>query len=78
MRTGITVHLSLADRKHLQAIVDDRNSPQKRIWRSRIVLETTDGLGTAAIMHTAGVSLTSVQPIWRAHGLALTSGQRGE
>ena len=28
MRTGVTVYLSPTDRKRLQAIVDDRNSPQ--------------------------------------------------
>jgi len=27
MRTGVTVYLSPTDRKRLQAIVDDRNSP---------------------------------------------------
>ena len=62
MRTGITVHLNPTDRKRLQVIVDDRNSPQKHVWRARIVLATADGLGTAAIMRTAGVSKTAV---WR-------------
>ena len=47
MRTGVTVYLSPTDRKRLQAIVDDRNSPQKHVWRARIVLATADGLGTA-------------------------------
>ena len=56
MRTGITVHLSPPDRKRLLALVDDRNSPQKHVWRARIVLGTADGLGTAAIMRWAGVS----------------------
>ena len=62
MRTGVTVHLSPTDRRRLQAIVDDRNSLQKHVWRARIVLGTADGLGTAAIMRTAGVSKTAV---WR-------------
>jgi transposase len=62
VRTGITVHLSPTDRKRLQVLVDDRNRPQKHVWRARIVLATTDGLGTAAIMRTAGVSKTAV---WR-------------
>ena len=62
MRTGITVHLSPPDRKRLQALVGDRNSLQKHVWRARIVLATADGLGTAAIMRTAGVSKTAV---WR-------------
>jgi hypothetical protein len=52
MRTGVTVYLSATDRKRLQAIVDDRNNPQKHVWRARIVLETADGLGTATIMRT--------------------------
>jgi hypothetical protein len=38
MRTGVTVYVSSTDRKRLQAIVDDRNSPQKHVWRARIVL----------------------------------------
>jgi transposase len=62
MGTGVTVYLSPTDRKRLQAIVDDRNSPQKHVWRARIVLATADGLGTATIMRTAGVSKTAV---WR-------------
>src|SRR5277367_3624197 len=62
MCTGITVHLSLTDRKRLRTIVEDRNSPQKHVWRARIVLATADGLGTSAIMRTAGVSKTAV---WR-------------
>ena len=62
MRTGITVHLSPTDRKRLRAIVDDRNSPQKHVWRAKIVLATADGLGTLEIMRTAGVSKTAV---WR-------------
>ncbi len=33
MRTGITVHLNPTDRKRLQVIVGDRNSPQKHVWR---------------------------------------------
>src|SRR6202022_3110634 len=62
MRTGVTVYLSPTDRKRLQAIVDDRNNPQKHVWRARILLATADGLGTATIMRTTGVSKTAV---WR-------------
>jgi transposase len=62
MRTGVTVHLNPRDRKRLQVIVDDRNSPQKHVWRARIVPATAEGLGTAAIMRTASVSKTAV---WR-------------
>jgi hypothetical protein len=62
MPTGITVHLSPTDRKRLQAIVDDRNTAQKYVWRARIALATADALGTTAIMRTAGVSQTA---LWR-------------
>ena len=62
MRTGVTVDLSPSDRERLQAIVDDRNTAQKHVWRARIVLGTADGLGTVEIMRTAGVSKTAV---WR-------------
>lgn len=56
------VHLSPTDRQRRQAIVDDRNSPQKHVWRARIVLATAGGLGASMIMRTAGVSKTAV---WR-------------
>ena len=62
MRNGIAVRLSPTDRKRLQAIVDDRNSPQTHVWRARIVLATADGLGTVEIMRAASVSKTAV---WR-------------
>ena len=50
MRTGIKVRVSAADRVQLDAIVADRNSPQKHVWRAQIVLLTADGCGTAEIM----------------------------
>jgi hypothetical protein len=37
------------DRKRLAAIVADRNSAQKHVWRARMFLLTADGLGTAEI-----------------------------
>ena len=62
MRTGITVEVSAADRARLEAIVADRNSPQKHVWRALIVLLTADGLGTNEIMRRSGKSKTVV---WR-------------
>jgi transposase len=62
MREGITVEVSTADRRRLEAIVADRNSPQKHVWRAQIVLLTADGLGTGAIMRQAGTSKVTV---WR-------------
>ena len=49
MRQGITVEVSEDDRVCLAAIVADRNSPQKHVWRARIVLMTADGVGTTTI-----------------------------
>jgi hypothetical protein len=34
MRQGINVDVSAADRVRLEAVVADRNSPQKHVWRS--------------------------------------------
>ena len=62
MRTGISIDVNPASRAQLNAIVADRNSAQKHVWRAKIVLLTADGSGTAAIMRTAGVSKTAV---WR-------------
>ena len=42
------------DRHRLEAIARDRNSPQKHVWRARIVLLTADGVGTNAIMRATG------------------------
>ena len=60
MRTGVIVQLSPIDRSRLQAIVEDRNSPQKQVWRAKVVLCTADGLGTVEIMRSANVSKTAV------------------
>jgi len=62
MRKGIVVNVKAADRRRLAGIVADRNSPQKHVWRARIVLLTADGLGTAEIMRRTGKSKSVV---WR-------------
>lgn len=62
MRTGISFTLNAADRRRLEAIIADRNTPQKHVWRCRIVLLTAAGVGTNAIMREAGVAKTAV---WR-------------
>jgi hypothetical protein len=38
MRKDIVVNVSAADRARLEAIVADRNAPQKHVWRARIIL----------------------------------------
>ena len=62
MRSGISFTISSGDRQRLQAIVADPKSPQKHVWRARIVLLSGDGVGTAAIMAGTGKSKTCV---WR-------------
>ena len=62
MRPGITLEVTAADRVRLEAIVADRNSPQKHVWRARIILLTGDGVGTNEIERQAGVDKNSV---WR-------------
>jgi transposase len=74
MRTGIKFDVSATDRVQLDAIVVDRNSPQKHVWRAQIVLLTADGCGTAEIMRHAGVSKTAV---WRWQERFMTDGVAG-
>ena len=62
MRTGVVVDVTPADRERLAAIVGNRNSPQKHVWRARIVLLTAAGCGTAEIMRAADVAKSVV---WR-------------
>ena len=62
MRPGIIVDVSTAARVRLEAVVADRNSWQKHVWRARIVLLSGDGLGTVEIMRRTGKSKTAV---WR-------------
>src|SRR4051794_30104299 len=69
MRKGITVEVSAADRARLEAVVADRNGPQKHVWRARIVLATAEGLGTDAIMRRTGKSKPCVRR-WQARFMA--------
>src|SRR6187399_3421548 len=62
MRTGIVVEVTTAERDRLEAVMADRNSPQKHVWRAGIVLATAEGLGTVAIMRRTSKSKTVV---WR-------------
>src|SRR5690242_6610413 len=62
MHERTSIELSKADRRTLEAVVANRNSPQKHVWRARIVLLTADGRGTAEIMRRTGKAKTV---IWR-------------
>src|SRR5882757_10123677 len=74
MRTGITVDVKAADRARLEAIVAGRNSPQKHVWRARIVLLTADGLGTNEIMRQTAKSKTC---LWRWQERFMQTGVEG-
>ena len=54
MRAGIVVKVTPEDRRRLEAIVGDRNAPQKHVWRAKIILATADGCGTVEIMRRSG------------------------
>ncbi len=62
MRSGISITVSPSDHRRLEALVRDRNTSQKHVWRAEIVLLTADGIGTNEIMRRTGKSKTCV---WR-------------
>jgi hypothetical protein len=62
MRAGKSLSLSATDICLLKALVQDRNRPQKHVWRGEIVLLTADGVGTNEIMRRTWKSKTCV---WR-------------
>jgi transposase len=62
MRSGKSLSVSSADIRRLEALVQDRNTPQKHVWRAEIVLLTADGVGTNEIMRRTPKSKTC---IWR-------------
>ena len=74
MLNGITVTVTAKDRAKLEAVVADRNSPQKHVWRAQIILLTADGCGTAEIMRGSGTSKTAV---WRWQERFMTEGVAG-
>lgn len=61
-RDDICLYLAPDDRVQLQALVADRNTPRKLVWRAKIVLATADGHGTNEIMRRSAISKPTV---WR-------------
>ena len=62
MNTKICVWLSAEDRAQLESWLADRNTPQKLVWRSRIVLLSAARVGTMSIAREVGKSKPTV---WR-------------
>jgi transposase len=64
MRKIEQIRISAADRERLERLVRDRNTPQKVVWRARIVLLASDGLTAEGIAAAVDKSLLTVRR-WR-------------
>jgi transposase len=62
MRAGIVVNVTSEDRRRLEAILGDRNRPQKHVARAKVILATGEGCGTTEIISRSGLSKPVV---WR-------------
>ena len=60
--TDSYARLQALDRRRLEAVIADRNAPQKHVWRAEIILLSAEGAGTMEIMRRTGTSKTCV---WR-------------
>jgi transposase len=74
MRAGKSLSVSSADIGRLKTLIQDRNTPQKQVWRAEIVLLTADGVGTNEIMRRTAKSKTCV---WRWQERFLEEGYDG-
>ena len=74
MRSGVKVRLAPGDRERLEAVIASRNSPQKHVWRARIVLLSADGVGTMEIQRQTGKGKPT---IWRWQERFTTAGLEG-
>jgi transposase len=61
-RDDICLYVSPASRARLPALISDRNTPSKVVWRAKIVLATADGHGTNEIMR---LTCKSKPCVWR-------------
>ena len=64
MRKIERIEISATDRERLERLIRDRNTPQKVVWRARIVLLAAEGLMAEGIAATVGKSLLTVRR-WR-------------
>src|SRR6266496_24147 len=74
MRKGVEVRLGAGDRDRLEAVIGSGNSPQKHVWRARIVLLSADGVGTMAIQRQTGKGKPT---IWRWQARFMAEGVDG-
>ena len=73
-RDDICLYLGPADRAELQALLTNRNTARKLVWRAEIVPATADGHGTFEIMRRAR---TSKPTVWRWQQRYLDAGVEG-
>ncbi len=73
-RDDICLYLGPADRAGLQALITNRNTARKLVWRAEIALATSDGHGTFEIMRRAR---TSKPTVWRWQARYLDEGVAG-
>src|SRR4249920_283785 len=64
MRKIERISIGAADRERLDRLIRDRNTPQKVVWRARIVRLAGDGLAAVAIAAAVGKSVLTVRR-WR-------------
>lgn len=62
MSTGISFKVSPSYRRHLEALVGNRNTAEKHVWRALIVVLSAEGLDTVEIMRRTAKPKTCV---WR-------------
>ena len=74
MRIGVEVRLGPGDRERLEAVIGSGNSPQKHVWRARIVLLSAEGVGTMAIQRQTGKGKPT---IWRWQARFMAEGVEG-
>ena len=60
MANASKLRLTAGTRTRIEAIVADGNTPQKHMWRARIILLTSDGFGPAEIMRRTGKSASVI------------------
>src|ERR1700681_4436842 len=74
MRKGIEVRLGPGERERLEAVIGSGNSPQKHVWRARIVLLSANGVGTMAVQRQTGKGKPT---IWRWQARFMAEGVDG-
>src|SRR5947199_5086398 len=74
MRKGVDVRLGPGDRERLEGVIGSGNSPQKHVWRARIVLLSAEGVGTMAIQRQTGKGKPT---IWRWQARFMAEGVDG-